>query len=348
MFPDWVFPIKPSRLLPGLAAFSLLGLFPTASVGQEPPSGTKRQGNAGTKSAFVAAPDNATAWKHLPAAEKGAATSLPVWARALAPSLPHTAAAMLELDYLHREKSPLDAKLRAWVRLAVARANGCAFAEAEAAADLRRAGLDDAGLAALAGKPESWPVDADLLAFARKLTLESQTVTDDEVARLMKRYGEGQMVALVQHIAYANFQDRLLFGLGLARDTETSLPAAEVRFIRPPLGASLARLRRKPSPMNDAFPPDPAFLKPDREWLALDLETLKKGIERQKSRRPRIALTDEHDSVVHWGQVCRQHQPEHANAWCYCMWSFGAEGLQDPVMEASVLWVVTRTQRSFY
>lgn len=49
---------------------------------------------------------------------------------------------MLELDYLHREKSSLEPRLRA-----LARTNGCAYAEAEATADLRRAGLDEASVA---------------------------------------------------------------------------------------------------------------------------------------------------------------------------------------------------------
>src|SRR5262245_39548754 len=42
------------------------------------------------------------AWKSLPPAEKGTGQPLPVWARALAPLLPHTTAAMLELDFRQR------------------------------------------------------------------------------------------------------------------------------------------------------------------------------------------------------------------------------------------------------
>src|ERR1700736_5003204 len=67
--------------------------------------------------------DNADAWKHLPPAERGAGQPLPLWARALAGPLPRTTAAMLELDYLHRMKSPLDRKLRAQMRWEIAIAN---------------------------------------------------------------------------------------------------------------------------------------------------------------------------------------------------------------------------------
>ena len=335
------------RRILGIVACLFLAIVSTTRGSQNLTPGAKPQRGAGPQSeALIWVPDNATAWQHLPAAEKGAGARLPAWARALAPTLPWTTAAMLELDYLHRVKSPLDAMLRAKVRLAVARANVCAYAEAEAVADLRRAGLDDAGLAALADKLEGLAdADREVLAFTQKLTLASQTITDDEVARLMKRFGDRQMVALVQHIAYANFQDRLLRALGLARHAEAPLPATEVRFTRPPLGANLARPRRKPSPIGLAPPP---LLKQDREWVALDLETLRKEVENQKSRRPRIALPNEHDAVVHWGQVCRHYQPELASAWSFCMWAFGAESLQDPVIEVSVLWVVTRTQQSFY
>src|SRR5262245_40193733 len=54
-------------------------------------------------------PDNAAAWKRLPGAEKGQGAVLPAWARALAHAMPKTAAAMLELDYLHRAGGFLDA-----------------------------------------------------------------------------------------------------------------------------------------------------------------------------------------------------------------------------------------------
>src|SRR5207253_11455098 len=85
--------------------------------------------------------DNATAWKHLPAAEKGAGQPLPGWARALAATLPETTAALLELDYLHRARNPLDPRLRAKLRWVAARANRCAYSEACARGDLRRAGV---------------------------------------------------------------------------------------------------------------------------------------------------------------------------------------------------------------
>src|SRR5262249_32840166 len=98
------------------------------------------------RSARVPLLDNGQAWKRLPAAEKGAGESLPPWALALAPSLPGTTAAMLELDHLHRAGSPLSPRLRGLMRWTAAHANRCAYTQAQALADLRRAGVDSATL----------------------------------------------------------------------------------------------------------------------------------------------------------------------------------------------------------
>ncbi len=68
-----------------------------------------------TKPASTRVPvlNDAETWKRLPAPEKGGDQPLPVWARALAETLPRTTARMLELDYVQRTASPLDPKLRA-------------------------------------------------------------------------------------------------------------------------------------------------------------------------------------------------------------------------------------------
>ena len=66
---------------------------------------------------------------------------------------------MLDLDRLHRTESPLGPTLRGKMRWVIADANRCEYSKAYAAADLRRAGLGDAELAALgtdlSGRPEA-------------------------------------------------------------------------------------------------------------------------------------------------------------------------------------------------
>ena len=121
--------------------------------------------------------DSAGAWKRLPVPVKGGGQPLPAWARTLAGPLPRTTAAMLELDYLHRERSPLDTGLRAKLRWVAARAIGCAYGEAVAAADLRRAGGDAAAMEALAADVSRLPAaERAALGFARKLTANRQLI----------------------------------------------------------------------------------------------------------------------------------------------------------------------------
>jgi alkylhydroperoxidase family enzyme len=288
---------------------------------------------------------DAGAWKRLPRAEKGAGKRLPAWARALAPTLPHTAAAMLELDYRHRALSPLPPKLRAKVRWVAAHALGCAYSEACAAADFLRDGGTPAELSALKGDHAGLPEPERLaLAFAHKLTLTPHAATDEEVARLVRHYGEKRVVALVLLLAHAGFQDRLLLGLDLAAEPGDPLPPLEVRFAPVPLGTSLARPRREP-PVRPAPPAAPAV---DRDWGRLDLFTLHHEIDKQRARRPRIRLPRTEPGAIHWGLVCRTYQPELAAAWAVCRRNFGAEANQDPVFEASVFWVLTRARQSFY
>ena len=84
-------------------------------------------------------------WKRMPTPASGSGRPLPNWAKAVAVSLPRTAAAMLDLDHAQRKRGPLDPVLRAKMRWVVAHANRCAYSEAYALADLRRAGGDEAG-----------------------------------------------------------------------------------------------------------------------------------------------------------------------------------------------------------
>src|SRR5258708_4538032 len=112
------------------------GLFPAAVTAMPPTEG---------EPAFPLLSDEES-WKRLPPAEKGAGQPLPSWARALAGPLPRTTAALLKLDFVQRTRSPLDPKLRAEMRWVAAHANHSAYAEAYAAYDARRAGLDDAAI----------------------------------------------------------------------------------------------------------------------------------------------------------------------------------------------------------
>jgi alkylhydroperoxidase family enzyme len=195
------------KLKPTLPGFMILGLTivsmavaseRTLCCARTPPSETAR----------VSLLSDDDTWKRLPAVLSGGGQRLPNWARALAGRLPRTTAAMLDLDRIHRMKSPLGPLLRGKMRWVAARANHCDYSMAYAEADLKRAGMNEADLRLLKGDRTHWPqVEREALDFADQMTVDASKVTDAEVAHLIARYGEEKVVAMVLLLAYANFQD---------------------------------------------------------------------------------------------------------------------------------------------
>ena len=167
------------------------------------------------------------AWAKLPAKSKKNPV-LPAWARMLAGPLPKTTARMLELDYLHRAENPLGPALAAKIRWVVADALGCEYGVANANADLVRAGvsLKDGKFHVPAKGPKD---EAAALDFARKLTKAGYTITDDEFVELLQYYGPEKTTAIVHSVAYANFHNRIVLGIGVPADSPATPPLA-VKF----------------------------------------------------------------------------------------------------------------------
>jgi hypothetical protein len=254
---------------------------------------------------------------------------------------------MLELDYLHRARNPLAPGLRGQIRWAAARANRCESGEAIARADLRAAGVGAEELEALTGDPTGLPAEAqEVVRFAFKLTLAAESLTDADVARLIDRYGEKQVVAIVLLLAYANFQDRLLLALDPGPEPGGPPPPLDVRFARrlPGTGPVVPPRTRPHGAVAAAAPEAAAGL----DWSPLDLAGLRADLDRQRARRPRIRLPEADRTANRWGLVGQAYQPELATAWSACAQAFGEEADQDPVFEQSIFWVVTRTKRCFY
>lgn len=305
--------------------------------------------------------DDAQAWGRLPPLDVGRRQPLPCWARMLADSLPRTTAAMLELDALHRAHSPLGAVLAGKVRWTVAQANRCAYSVAYAEADLRRAGLDEPALASLADETAELPENDRLVRrFARRLTLEADTLTDDEVASVRDLLGEADLVALVLLVAHANFQDRLLLALGAEVEAGGPLPPLEARFAN--VGKDAGPIvPERVLPEAAAAPVVPERVD-DPEWRSLDFPALKHSMQTQRVRGGRIRVptweevTDtfpeeqrpQHPVRIRWTLVCRGYQPELAAGWSACLRTFAEESRQDRVFEESVFWVITRTLHCFY
>lgn len=295
---------------------------------------------------FPAAPA-AEVWKALPRQDP----ALPAWAGPLVRPLPKTVAAMLDLDHTQRAKTPLGPALAAKVRWVVFDTLNCGYGRQSAAADLKRAGGTPADLKALDAGPGGWPAaDKPLLTFARKLTRAGYTVTDAEVEGLVKSLGAEKTVALAHTVAYANFQTRIIEGLGIKPTDADPPPAAEVTWDRDALA-------KVPAPARPDWPaalkvtvPEAAFIKP--EWEPLTLDEVEGNVGKQQARPGRVPLPDAAapggSSRIVWSRVSMGYQPQLTTAWFTAMRTHTAEAKLDAVFENSVFWVVTRTNDCFY
>lgn len=310
--------------------------------------------------AFVPLLSEEAARAALPPRQRDRGQKLPAWARALAGPLPRTTAAMLELDLLHRARTPLDPRLAGKLRYATARANRCEYAQAYALADLAREGVDPMAIAKL--QTGDWREDEHEaeMKFATRIALNANRATDAEVADLIARRGEAETTGIVLLLAYANFHQRLVQTLGIAVEEEGPLPPVDVRFedLSAPGG-----ITAPPRTLPDPAPTDvPDELPDDDAWKALSFEQLQanKGSQQERSSRIRIPKWDDVRGFldpgrsagpplrVTWSLVCVGYQPAMARAWGACTRAFARDAAQDRAFEETLFWVHTRALECFY
>jgi alkylhydroperoxidase family enzyme len=295
---------------------------------------------------------NDQAWGRLPGAP-AKVEPMPAWARMLAGPLPKTTALMLELDAAHRTGNRLDPTLRARMRWAAADANRCAYAKAAAEADLRRIGAAHADADKL---PEA---ERLAVAFARKLTADAASVTDEEVKRLVELHGDAKVVAMVALLAHACFQDRMLLVLDppIEADGPPAPVVAHFPHTRSPGGPP-----PKPSPVVEVAQTGPNLGPADPKWREKSFADLQAGLERQRERPARVRIPDwkevdtrvSPDSWVRrwprvvWGLVCYAHQPEVTDLWFDVVDAFRQESKMDRFLAQDIFWVVTKTLDCFY
>jgi alkylhydroperoxidase family enzyme len=321
---------------------------------------------------LIAAPDRAVAqegaravsilsdaecWERLPAPKSGRSAPLPNWAKVVAVHFPRTAASLLELDLVHRTKSPIDPGLRSAMRWVIARANRCAYAEATAIADARRADVSDADISRLqSGDLAGFrPEDRAALEFAKKMTLASSEVTDAEFASLVKSFGAEKVAAMVLLCAYGNFQDRLLLSLGVPPEPDGPLAPVEVAFEPSSLATKMAAPQRtEPRPLGDVKRLD--IVNDEPSWTAIPFESLQSKLETQRSRPTRLTVPPWSEveqnlpqgftrpTRIVWNLICLGYAPKLAMPWETLMRTNGAEGGSkvDRVFSLSLFWVVTR------
>jgi alkylhydroperoxidase family enzyme len=302
---------------------------------------------------------DAECWARLPA-EKGKGRPLPSWARALAGAIPRSTAALLRVDYVHRALSPLDPKLRASMRFIAAHANHCEYSEAYALFDARRAGVDDAAVAGLrqGNLSSETPAVKAALEFAKKMTLDPASVTDGEFAELVKHHGEKNVVAMVQLMAWANFQDRVVLCLGSTLEPDGPLEPLDVTFAPGFLVTRQPASRRGQPRDKVPIPPGAGkdLIDDDSDWADVSYDELQARLERQRSRstRLRVPTWEEVERAlppgfmwpnrVVWNLVCLGYQPELGGAWETYLRSSSIETAAElnRYFGQSLFWVTTR------
>ena len=336
--------------------FTSLGLLPVLAKADPP-----RDGASGAAVLGFAPLSNDEAWNRLPV-EKRTGEPLPSWALVLAGPMPRLAASLLRLDHVHRAHSPLDPALRARMRWVAAHANPCAYAEAYALADARRAGLDASAIEAL--RRENWSGlphrEQAALEFSRKMTVASSTVSDDEFAVLVKEFDRKTVAAMVILMAYANFQDRLLLCLGAPIESSGPLPPIEVTVSPEKTGGPPRRPIGPASPLTDPSGND--LVEDDLEWISVTYDELQERLERQRGKTSRVPEPT-YDEVyrswpagvpkaeprrtrILWNLVCSANQPEMASAWMACGRARAAVSEKtrlDPAFANTLFWVITRS-----
>lgn len=330
----------------------------------------------GGREAHVPVLTDAEAWRKMPLIDKESGRHLPVWIRALAVSLPKTAAAMLDLDYAQRVESMLPPKLRAKLRWMAADANRCNYAKAYARFDYIRAGGKVEDIEELPKRLDQVPEDERLaLRLVRQLVEAAYSIGDEQVARLVELYGEKQVVAIVLVAAYANFQDRLLLALGASLEEGGPLPPLKVHLPKPPPRRSSSDSQpgknsaKKDKPKRSVSPPskNPPVIPEkldDPEWTALSFDALREGLSKQIARRKsRVRIPSWEDVCanlpddvpkpgkpvrIQWSLLTYGHQPRLSAAWSSGLRAFRSESDLDAVFHESMFWVVTRSLHCFY
>lgn len=294
------------------------------------------------------------AWRMLPEKKAG----LPSWALLLVRSMPRTTAAMLELDNLHRAKNPLGTVMAAKLRWLAADEIKCDYARQTAAADLKRALGKDTELKRLAGPASGLlPAERMLVTFARKMTRNASSVTDDEVAALIKRYGAEDVVAMVHTLAHANFQNRIFLALHVKVEPGGPLPPVGVSFDQERLKALKAPAR----PAWEEFQKAGNGLKLTAPaWKEFSFSQLEQNMETQKNRKARIPLPDKtkmarippqvrkQASRVIWSMVSMGYQPELTYKWFQTFYTFREEARFPRTFPSTMFWIITRSNDCFY
>lgn len=318
----------------------------------------------------VPAVDAEIAWQALaPYAQSSDRVPLPTWARQLATELPQTTAALLELDTAQRTSGPVPPRLRAACLMVSARVNRSAAALALATADGQRAGLAENEIQSLVDLDfSSWNVnDQQVLRFAEQMTRESAAVTDEQFKSLCDAWGTEISAALVLHLAFSNFFDRLLICLETPIDPTAALPPQRYAFnlaarfgqshghsARPPMVAPVAMETRSDRTDAAAVATNPEEL---AAWKRTRFDQLQVALGLQKEKQCRLPIPSwsvmvrrlppglmPEPNEIAWYRVVFGYAPELAAPFEVFLRTAGQEGQREynRVLALSLFWITTK------
>lgn len=135
--------------------------------------------------------------------------------------VPDLQAAWREFGNQNRQTWSIERNIQLQISFAVSMANGCRYCTLHQVLGLRRLGVDPKKLLAMK-KDDAALTQRELTAvvFARKLTDQPTSITDEDFVRLKKEFGEsGAVEAILQTGAFA-FMNRFTDGLRLPSEDE--------------------------------------------------------------------------------------------------------------------------------
>ena len=300
------------------------------------------------------------AWALLPPVAKGAKQPLPNWVKPVALQMPRTAAAMIELDAAFRNTDAIDTVLRAKLRWIVANANQCTYGQQLALADLRRVAKSATPLSEFTGPATQWPAaDADVFQFVKLLSTAAPTIPDSLFEKVRAKHGDRGVAAIVLLTAYANFQDRLLLGLGVPVEENGPYAPLNVTFAEGALHATPLTPNVNGAATYDAK--GSSVVARDPSWNAIPYEELQVRLEKQRDRQPRLRVPqwDEVKSKlpaamavrptgIRWSLINYGYAAELAIPWTLTTRTHWAEYPSDRILEESLFWVQTRALECNY
>jgi hypothetical protein len=162
----------------------------------------------------------------------------------------------------------------------------------------------------------------------------------------------------VHTLAWANFQYRIILGLGVQVEPRGPLPPLDPVLDKASLTKVVAPKRTPWKEAQKAKMSLGALLRLD--WQDESGTTPARAVELQKARQPRIPLPDpgrfaamppdirDQATKIVWSRVSMGYQPLLTQSWFETMQTFQQEADLDRVFRNSMFWIITRSNQCFY